>query len=316
MRQLDRREMLKTTGTGAAVTLGLGTVSTTGVGADVGSSQSQEVVNTFVATGVGGEILINKNTAPTDPLPLPTSQQQGVDQDIQIWGEVYADGTWESQDVVFPNILIPEEEVPIDLISGDIELFVTPVDQPYTGNFVSEPGNQELTVNGTIELELPPDLGSLFPNLEPISIELQMTTGQSNELEGNIQGLNSASASGTVVDNTVGITATGVDLIDDNLGLPAPPGSNEVIIDLDMDISPPPIGEATSPPLDLDGDGMFENLSGSGTFDVNDVQMLFDNLDSPRVQRNSGMFNFSGTNPNEVTVFDVQAHFNQFAQQE
>jgi len=65
----------------------------------------------------------------------------------------------------------------------------------------------------------------------------------------------------------------------------------------------------TQPPRDLDGDCRFENVTGDGSPDVDDVQMLFDNLDSPAVQSNAEAYNFSGKNPDRVTIFDVQAQF-------
>ena len=65
-----------------------------------------------------------------------------------------------------------------------------------------------------------------------------------------------------------------------------------------------------SPAQDLNNDGLFEDVDGDGTFDIFDVQALFDNLDSDAVQNNAAAFDFSGLDPDEVTIFDVQALFN------
>jgi pimeloyl-ACP methyl ester carboxylesterase len=69
---------------------------------------------------------------------------------------------------------------------------------------------------------------------------------------------------------------------------------------------PPVVGE--NPPLDLNGDGLHRDIYGDGSFDIFDVQALFDNLDSQVVQNNPDRFDFSGTG-GSVTIFDVQALF-------
>lgn len=62
-------------------------------------------------------------------------------------------------------------------------------------------------------------------------------------------------------------------------------------------------------PTDLDGDGLYEDLTGSGDLGILDVQVLFRNLDSPAVQEYAWAFDFSDTGGEEVTIFDVQALF-------
>lgn len=315
MRLLDRREMLKTTGAGTAVAVGLGGAGVGGVGGRSAPTSEPEVTNSFVATGQGGYILINQSVDPTDPFPLPTSNDPNIDQDIKVWGEVYSDGTWEETDVQFPNIVIPEDEIPIDLPLGDIELFVTPIERPYTGEFIRDSDDQLFTIDGSIELDFPPEIKDLL-DLDPIDVDLEMTTGVSNQMEGDIEGLDTQSATGTVVDNSFPVNETGEDLIDDTLGLPSTQGENEISITMTVDISPPPIGESDSPPIDIDGDGLYENVSGSGEFGIHDVQLLFENLDSERVQQNADIFNFSGSDPDHVTIFDVQSLFKRLPQPE
>lgn len=65
-------------------------------------------------------------------------------------------------------------------------------------------------------------------------------------------------------------------------------------------------------PRDHDGDGLYEDLTGSGAVEIADVQALFDALSTPEVQEWAWAFNFSDTDPNRVTVFDVQALFNRY----
>ena len=65
-------------------------------------------------------------------------------------------------------------------------------------------------------------------------------------------------------------------------------------------------------PSDIDGDGLYEDLTGSGTIEIADVQALFDGLSDPAVQESAWAFNFSGTDPSQVTIFDVQALFSRY----
>lgn len=65
-----------------------------------------------------------------------------------------------------------------------------------------------------------------------------------------------------------------------------------------------------NPATDTTGNSLLNDINGDGEFDIFDVQVLFNNLDSETVQANSEQFNFSGQNPDEVSIFDVQALFN------
>jgi PKD repeat protein len=69
----------------------------------------------------------------------------------------------------------------------------------------------------------------------------------------------------------------------------------------------PPLPGYGDLPQDLDGDGLYEDVNGDGTFDIFDVQALFENLNSDTVQQNAEAFNFDGDGP--VDIFDVQALF-------
>lgn len=63
------------------------------------------------------------------------------------------------------------------------------------------------------------------------------------------------------------------------------------------------------PPQSTQGDGLFDDVTGSGDSGIGDVQALFDYLASETVQANAGAFNFAGIDAERVTVFDVQALF-------
>lgn len=74
------------------------------------------------------------------------------------------------------------------------------------------------------------------------------------------------------------------------------------------DVPPPVVG--TRRPQNPAGDGRFRDINGDGSVDIFDVQLLFTNLDNPAIQDNAEYYNFSGEEPDEVTIFDVQALFN------
>jgi PKD repeat protein len=78
-------------------------------------------------------------------------------------------------------------------------------------------------------------------------------------------------------------------------------------------IEPPAAVVGDQPPTDPDNDGLYEDVTGDGSFDIFDVQALFNNLDSDTVQNNPAAFNFNNDdNPDKVSIFDVQGLFNRF----
>ncbi len=83
---------------------------------------------------------------------------------------------------------------------------------------------------------------------------------------------------------------------------------------LTLETGPPPLPGADSPPRDLGftPPGTYEDVDGNGEFDIFDVQEFFISFQSPTVQNNPAAFKFSdpgAENPEEVTIFDVQALF-------
>ncbi|PSP21859.1 hypothetical protein BRC61_05640 [Halobacteriales archaeon QH_10_65_19] len=73
----------------------------------------------------------------------------------------------------------------------------------------------------------------------------------------------------------------------------------------------PPAIVGDSVPRDLDGDGFYEDIDGDGEFTIGDVQVFFQNYQSDVVQNNAEFFNFSESEPSEVSIGDVQALFQQ-----
>ena len=72
-------------------------------------------------------------------------------------------------------------------------------------------------------------------------------------------------------------------------------------------IEAPDVTGDGSPAQDFDGDGLYEDVNGDGSFTAVDVQALFANLESDAVQENPELFDFNGDG--QVDVTDVQALF-------
>jgi PKD repeat protein len=75
------------------------------------------------------------------------------------------------------------------------------------------------------------------------------------------------------------------------------------------DVAPPDVNDNGQPAQDLDGDGLYEDVTGDGQLQINDVQALFYYRDSDAVQNNAQLFNFDGQEPASIDVSDVQALF-------
>jgi len=75
------------------------------------------------------------------------------------------------------------------------------------------------------------------------------------------------------------------------------------------DVGPPSLQPYDSRPTDPDTDGRFEDVDGSGSFDIFDVQALFNELESEEVQRYAPFFDYDESG--SVDIFDVQALFNE-----
>jgi len=73
---------------------------------------------------------------------------------------------------------------------------------------------------------------------------------------------------------------------------------------------PPPLDENGGKPADPDGDGLYEDVRGSGDVSILDVQALFNGLDTQTLAENTPAFNFQDQD-SEVNILDVQALFKQ-----
>jgi hypothetical protein len=82
-------------------------------------------------------------------------------------------------------------------------------------------------------------------------------------------------------------------------------GSDSAVVSLD--VAPPPLVGGRRP-KSLGNDGLYDDVRGDDTLDINDVQALFNNLDNPDLQKNARAFDFSGQG-GSVDILDVQALF-------
>lgn len=62
-----------------------------------------------------------------------------------------------------------------------------------------------------------------------------------------------------------------------------------------------------SAPQDLDGNGLYRDIDGDGTFDLVDVRLFFENLSEPVIQYNPAFFNFDEGTPANADLDDVRA---------
>jgi len=74
-----------------------------------------------------------------------------------------------------------------------------------------------------------------------------------------------------------------------------------------VELQLPTLPNQDGPPNDLNGDGEFEDVRGTGVFDIFDVLVFFNYYQEPEVQNHVHAYDFNGDG--QVTIFDVQALF-------
>ncbi|WP_331457000.1 dockerin type I domain-containing protein, partial [Haloferax profundi] len=68
-----------------------------------------------------------------------------------------------------------------------------------------------------------------------------------------------------------------------------------------------PVGDFTSPPADIDGDGQYMDINGDGEVTVSDVQAMFTHRESDVFENNVDKFDYTGNG--EVNIVDIQRLF-------
>ncbi len=90
-------------------------------------------------------------------------------------------------------------------------------------------------------------------------------------------------------------------------------GEGEETLTASLTVSVDPTGN-DNPATDTTGDGLLDDLTGDGSLTIVDVQALFDALDNPAITDNPERFQFAGLDSETVSIFDVQALFNQISE--
>jgi hypothetical protein len=78
--------------------------------------------------------------------------------------------------------------------------------------------------------------------------------------------------------------------------------AGQTLLHLDS-LSPPPVGDAASPPQDLDYDGLYEDVNGDGVLNAEDSALLERAMTSEAVQQHATAFDFDGDG--QLTEADV-----------
>jgi len=279
-----------------------------------------------------------------------TTNDKGYSIDGQIFAEG-TQGTWESTNVNIPSVgldKILENQTVFSLpVVGDVSVAnanttvnVEPLSGTYDPQTGEVTGNLDVTIDADIDLVEVAGftLGNVKFSIEPDTAELTTKTSNGANtdqgMQGSASGLATDSAEITLVGqefNVDGVTGDpGIDLgftevgvsgtINSTINLPALAGENWAELTLDLDIEDPSAFDSEilfdpivdpDPPQDLNDDGLFEDILGSGTLNEFDAPGLFDNLDTDAVQSQSEIFTFAGgLNRTQVAAVDAQALHN------
>lgn len=226
---MSRREQAPTTRRGgtldwstAAVVVTLFVLVGVAIWAGVGSAAAEDdgraVEATFNATGTEGFVAIDAES-PDDRISFPTPDE--ADQPISLDGVLYTNGTWRSTNVSFPALGQEQLGFPIEILLDAPRPFVGEIDRE-TGRMTAD---AELTI-------IVPDADA------EVNVTANITTAQSGEMTGNAEGLNTDTATVTLVSNEYTVPeSTGSTVIDGFVGLPSPEaGDNWFSLTLEMDI--------------------------------------------------------------------------------
>jgi hypothetical protein len=187
-----------------------------GVGQATATQDGDEPVATFNATGTEGFVAIDAGS-PDDPITFPTPDE--VERPISLDAEVFGNGTWQSTDVSFPDLGEEQLGFPVQI---RLE-----APRPFEGTIDRETG--EMTVDAALEI-IVPDADATIP------VRANLTTGASGEMQGETAGLDTDSATVTLVGNEFTVPEeTGNTVIDGFVGLPAPEaGTNWFSLTLEL----------------------------------------------------------------------------------
>lgn len=278
MREVHRREVLTSTAAGTGIALGVGGAGARSVTLNTTEPASGEVEVTFQGTAEDGYITIDADNKHGDGSEIGRVDFAGdeLDGDVEISGEAYDDDTWQSTSVSFPDIdpdqFLEDADLPIspDDIDAEVDIIVDTI----TGAFDREEQFMDADFSMTVDLEAEA-MGLVTIEIE-LSAEALLTTGESGELEGHAEGMDTDEAEVILVSNDFTIPETGevIDIplvgeidIDEEIGLPADdPQRNYLELEMDLDLAEI-IGIITGGVTDSSGTGI-----PGATVEVTDIE--------------------------------------------
>jgi len=228
MAWIERRELLKTTGTGVAL------------GAGAASAREMDTVETrqtttFTATATSGFLTIDAGSRTTDDATLPLAGS-AVDGDFVIEGEISPDGTWQSTSTSLPSF--SETRDSGNIIVGDVTISINYFISGTVTGTIDRAGNvMTATMPLRIDLEVSGFPGGPAGDTIPADAN-DLTTESSGDMTGSASGLDTTSGSATLVDNEFTLPGTGTDLVDEVFGLPSQTsGRNWMELQFDIQFS-------------------------------------------------------------------------------
>jgi len=243
---------------------------------DVGGLIGREVLNSTVTNAYWDINATGQGTSPAGE-GLTTSEMQGEAAADNMDGFDFG-GTWAvvTDPAGYPILHWQADEQP---------------DEPPEAAFSIDPATPNVDETVTFTDESSPG------SAEIVSYEWDLTGDGSVDATGDGVTWSYESAGGYDVTLTVVDAADESDTVVDTLSVQAEADG------------PPALPGQDNPPQDIDGDGLYEDINGDGNFLIGDVQLFFQHRDSDAVQNYAESFNFSGNDPSEVTIGDVQGLF-------
>ncbi len=178
-------------------------------------------MSSFHATVTDARLAIDTDDHTDDPLELL------VDDETVPFTATYDGTAWETTPVSWPS---PAPDIEVPLAEFDIDVSVA---QPLTGTLDRQANQMTASLALDIGIEVSIAVVGIDATLH---LDSSLTTAQSGDMNGTATGLDTESATVTLVDNELTIPTCGEEKVDDLFGLPSEtPGRNSLILTLDID---------------------------------------------------------------------------------
>jgi len=229
-----------------------------------------------------GELTIDKSIdfgSFEDGKPVPITYQEGTYELV---------GTVDNSSAVVKTVTVEPDDAFFDVNITDTNSTVTEGDALEVTANVTNTRGQPDTQNVVLK-----DTG--FGDVERDNLSLTLDAGESN------------SSVTLSWETEVGVNGTG------NVTVSSENDSDTREITIEEETTLSPVNGFDSPPQDLNEDGLHEDITGDGEFNLGDVIALYDNYeDDPVLNNNPELFNFNGQeNPEDVTLGDVIALYDE-----